>query len=250
MNQPAKTQLLWLAPGDPFPPVETAWTEEDGASGLLAAGGALDTRTLVRAYSQGIFPWFSEGQPILWWSTDPRMVLKMENFKLRRSLRQTLKRFVAEASCEIRMDSAFSEVIASCATVSRKGAPGTWILPPMVHAYTELHRAGKAHSVETWMEGKLVGGLYCVSLGRAIFGESMFSLQNDASKIALAALVAWCKRSGITMLDCQQNTSHLASLGAREIARKDFVAHVAQARTEKSPDWKFDPLYWAELLED
>lgn len=250
MTPPSKTILPWLEPGDAFPPVENAWSANDGVPGLLAAGGALDTPTLVQAYSRGIFPWFSEGQPILWWSTHPRMVLKTEDFKLRRSLRQTIKRFAANTTCEIRINSAFSHVIESCATVSRNGAHGTWILPPMVQAYTELHHAGLAHSVETWVDQELVGGLYCVALGQAVFGESMFALQTDASKIALAALICFCKHSGIAMVDCQQNTPHLASLGAAEIARNDFVAHVAQASVKRGPDWKWNTLYWAEILGD
>jgi leucyl/phenylalanyl-tRNA--protein transferase len=250
MTQRPTTTLTWLQPGDPFPPIETAWGEMDGAPGLLAAGGALDVPTLIAAYSHGIFPWFSEGQPILWWSTNPRMVLRLENFKLHRSLRQAIKRFAKNATCEIRIDSAFATVIEACAQVSRNGEPGTWILPPMVKAYTDLHRVNKAHSVETWIDGQLVGGLYCVALGQAVFGESMFALQTDASKIALAALVAICKRAGIQMIDCQQNTAHLASLGAREIHRSDFVAHVAAVRDATAPTWKFEPLYWNELLAD
>jgi leucyl/phenylalanyl-tRNA--protein transferase len=250
MNQRPNIPLTWLQPGDAFPPLENAWRAIDGAPGLLAAGGALDVPTLVDAYSKGIFPWFSGGQPILWWSTDPRMVLKLENFKLHRSLRQAIKRFARNSNCEIRIDSAFAQVIEACAQVSRNGEPGTWILPSMVKAYTDLHQADKAHSVETWVDGKLAGGLYCVALGNAVFGESMFARETDASKIALAALVAFCRRGGIQIIDCQQNTQHLAFLGAGEISRSDFVAHVAAVRDELPPIWNFEPLYWNELLAD
>lgn len=248
MKKAPPKSLPWLEPGDAFPSVENAWTELDGAAGLLAGGGALDVPSLTAAYSHGIFPWYSEGQPILWWSTDPRMVLRIENFKLRRSLKQAIQRFAHNSHCEIRIDHAFAEVIASCANIPRNGQPGTWILPAMVRAYTQLHHEGRAHSIETWINGKLVGGLYCVALGQAVFGESMFALQTDASKIALAALVALCQRSGVKLVDCQQNTAHLASLGASEISRSDFVAHVSLACQEPDIRWQFEPLYWDELL--
>jgi leucyl/phenylalanyl-tRNA---protein transferase len=249
-------QLPQLRPGQAFPPVEQAWGPDSPACGLLAAGARLDVPTLVRAYSSGIFPWFSEGQPILWWSTDPRMVLDVSQFHLRRSLKQALQRFRRDAGCEIRIDSAFEQVIASCAQTQRGSAlggepgdsPGTWIVPDMINAYCALHRAGYAHSVETWVNGELVGGLYCVALGKAVFGESMFSVQTDASKIALAALVCFCRRHGIQMVDCQQNTGHLASLGAQEMARSAFLAHVKISAAQPAPEWRFDDLYWHKIL--
>ena len=240
--------LPWLHPGDPFPDAASAWDARQPAPGLLAAGGALDIDTLHRAYSAGIFPWFSEGQPILWWSTDPRMVLFTGEFRLHRSLRKTLAKFAADPACEIRIDSAFDEVIRACATSDRPGQSGTWIVPAMVRAYQAFHRAGWAHSVEAWVGGRLAGGLYCVSIGHAVFGESMFTRQPDASKIALAALVALGRAQGVRMIDCQQNTQHLASLGAREIARDDFVQHVAQAAREAPVAWRFEPVYWNHLL--
>ena len=240
--------LPWLDPGEPFPDASQAWDDSQPAPGLLAAGGALDVDSLHRAYSAGIFPWFSEGQPILWWSTDPRMVLFTDEFKLHRSLRKGLAQFVADARCELRIDSAFGEVIRHCSGSERPGQSGTWILPRMVKAYEAFHRAGYAHSVETWMGGRLVAGLYCVAIGKAMFGESMFTRVNDGSKIALAGLVAFCRHHGIAMIDCQQNTQHLASLGAREIARADFVAHVAQNTEKPAAPWRFDPVYWNELL--
>jgi leucyl/phenylalanyl-tRNA--protein transferase len=240
--------LPWLDPGDPFPHPSRAWDSSQPAPGLLAAGGALDIDSLHRAYSSGIFPWFSDGQPILWWSTDPRMVLFPSEFKLHRSLRKTLARLLADGRLEVRMDSAFDEVILACSGSLRPGQSGTWIVPQMVRAYQAFHRAGYAHSVEAWIDGRLAGGLYCVGIGQAFFGESMFTRVPDASKIALAGLTAFSLHHGIPVIDCQQNTQHLASLGAREIARGDFVAQVAQNAKKRAPCWRFDPVYWNELL--
>ncbi|MFT3717196.1 leucyl/phenylalanyl-tRNA--protein transferase [Pseudorhodoferax sp.] len=235
-------------PGEPLPPVEQAWGLDEPAPGLLAAGGSLDVDSLHAAYRCGAYPWFSEGQPILWWSPDPRMVLEVANFRLHRSLRKTLQRFTAAPDCEVRFDSAFGQVIRACADSPRVGQSGTWIVDDMVQAYERLHAAGIAHSVETWSRGRLVGGLYCIVLGRAVFGESMFSRATDASKIALAALVAWCRVHGATRIDCQQNTRHLASLGAAEIARADFVAQLRQDVRAPTPPWQFDPVYWSALF--
>lgn len=238
----------WLAANEDFPPLNAAWGERDPAPGLLAAGGALDVPTLVRAYRLGIFPWFSAGQPILWWSPDPRMVLRTEHFRLHRSLRKTLVRFIADPNCEVRIDSAFTEVVEHCAAKPRAGQSGTWIVPEMVKAYGALHRAGHAHSIETWIDGELAGGLYCVNLGRVVFGESMFANRTDASKIALAALVAFCRANGIAMIDCQQNTGHLASLGACEISRFDFAFQLGENVVKSAPAWQFDALYWRQIL--
>jgi leucyl/phenylalanyl-tRNA--protein transferase len=241
-------QLPWLAPGEPLPDAATAWGESDPVPGLLAAGGGLDVDSLLQAYANGVFPWFSEGQPILWWSPDPRMVLQIEAFQLHRSLRKTLTRFRDTPGCEIRIDHGFQTVIDACSQAPRIGQSGTWILPEMVAAYAALHHAGHAHSVETWIDGELAGGLYCVGIGRAVFGESMFARRPDASKIALAALVCLCRRHGVAMIDCQQNTSHLASLGAREMPRERFLSHVADACRKPGFNWRFEPVYWSELL--
>lgn len=240
--------LPWLNAGDAFPTPENAWGPDSDAPGLLAAGGDLACATLRRAYGSGIFPWFSEGQPILWWSTDPRMVLQVQHFRLHRSLRKTLLQFRADPACEVRIDTAFEQVITRCAQSARRGAPGTWIVPSMVKAYIALHAAGNAHSVETWVDGRLVGGLYCVALGRAVFGESMFTSQPNASKIALAGLVALCRENAIGMIDCQQNTAHLASLGAAEIPRAVFLDHIRSVRECPNPAWVFSPLYWDHIL--
>lgn len=241
-------QLPWLSETDPFPPVETAWGEHDPLPGLLAAGGKLDAQSLQAAYSQGIFPWFSAGQPILWWSTDPRMVLQTTQFRLHHSLKKTIKKFRRTPGCEVRIDTCFEQVMRHCAQTAREGQDGTWIVESIIAAYVQLHQQGLAHSVETWMDGQLVGGLYCVALGRAVFGESMFAHRTDASKIALAALVALCRHHGAPQIDCQQATGHLASLGAQEIPRSEFLKVVAQQRALPPMHWQFDPVYWDYLL--
>lgn len=247
MKKPPRP-LLWLDAGEDFPPVSKAWGHDDPAPGLLAAGSKLNVATLVQAYSQGIFPWYSEGQPILWWSPNPRMVLQTQRFKLHRSLRKTLQHFLSNPACEVRFDTAFVDVINACASKPRDGQPGTWILPEMIAAYSALHAAGHAHSVETWVDEELVGGLYCVNLGGMVFGESMFAHATDASKIAMCALVAFCRAQDVTMIDCQQKTGHLASLGAQEISRDEFTAHVTQVMTLPTPAWQFEPVYWHELM--
>ncbi|RPE72439.1 leucyl/phenylalanyl-tRNA--protein transferase [Tibeticola sediminis] len=241
-------RLPLLRPGEPFPPVGSAWGPETPAPGLLAAGGALDMPTLLLAYSSGIFPWYADDQPILWWSPDPRMVLDVADFRLHRSLRKTLLRFTARQGCAIRFDSAFDQVIEACALAPRSGQAGTWITSDMRAAYQRLHAHGYAHSVETWIDGALVGGLYCVSIGRAVFGESMFARATDASKIALSALVAFCRAENLPLIDCQQNTRHLASLGAREIARSDFLNRIRALTPLPPPSWTFRPVYWQTLL--
>jgi len=241
-------QLPWLSETDAFPAVETAWGMQDPLPGLLAAGGKLDASSLQDAYRQGIFPWFSTGQPILWWSTDPRMVLRVADFRLHRSLRRVLQKFRKTPGCEIRIDTAFEPVMRACAQTPREGQDGTWIVESIVAAYTALHRLGKAHSVETWVNGQLVGGLYCVALGRAVFGESMFAHATDASKIALAALVGLCRHQGATQIDCQQATHHLASLGAQEMPRSQFLQEVRRQRDAPDMQWQFQSVYWDAIL--
>lgn len=247
-HTPPTRPVPWLEPGQAFPAVDSAWGEADPAPGLLAAGGVLDVTTLVAAYASGIFPWYSAGQPILWWSTDPRMVLEPPAFRLHRSLRKTLQNLLRSQRLEIRMDHDFERVIQACAYTPRDGQDGTWILPAIVQAYTRLHRAGVAHSVETWIDGELAGGLYCVNLGAMVYGESMFTRQSDASKLALAALVAFARQHELPLIDCQQDTSHLGSLGGHVVPRNDFCRRVRQALPLPSPVWQFDPLYWSHLL--
>ena len=244
MNDLDHPPLIYLEAHDPLPAPETAWDSASGVAGLLAVGGGLSVDRLVEAYSKGCFPWFSLGQPVLWWSPDPRMVLTVDRFRFHRSLRQWVKN---NPSLDIRIDTAFDAVIEHCAQVPRAGQRGTWIVPDMVKAYKALHAAGFAHSIEAWIDGRLCGGLYCVSVGQAVFGESMFSLVPNASKIALAALVAFCKTHHIPLVDCQQNTPHLALMGGEEVARSEFLTHVRHAQTLAPLHWHFEPLYWAEI---
>lgn len=240
--------LPWLEVGQQFPPFWQAWGEDSPAPGLLCAGNDLSISTLQQAYSNGIFPWYSQGQPTLWWCPEPRMVLDVQNFRIRPSLRKTLKQFARSSTCEIRIDSAFNEVIHACSSSPRAGQSGTWIMPEMIEAYVNLHHAGLAHSVETWIDGDLVGGLYTVGIGHAVFGESMFHRVKDASKIALAALVALCRQHHVPQIDCQQNTKHLASLGACEISRNEFVSRVRSLINAPGIDWNYTPVYWSNIL--
>ena len=228
-HPPPVRRLPVLGINSPFPPASQAWGDNDPIAGLLCAGADLSVERLVAAYSQGIFPWYSEGEPILWWSPDPRMVLKVADFKVYRSLAKVIKRFKNDPCSETLMDTAFPEVIAHCAHSVRAGQQGTWISPAMQAAYMAMHAAGYAHSVEVWVHGRLVGGLYFTMVGNAVFGESMFSLQTDASKIALAALVDWCIAQRIEWIDCQQQTAHLASLGAKPIPRQTFLDMVLRS---------------------
>jgi len=212
--------IPWLDSGDPFPEVERALAEPNG---LLAAGADLSLPRLLEAYRNGIFPWFGHDQPILWWSPDPRMVLFPAELKVSRSLARTLR----NARFEVRADTAFDAVIEGCRQ-PRRGESGTWITEEMAEAYGTMHRTGFAHSVETWLDGKLVGGLYGVALGRAFFGESMFARVSDASKVALVALARQLQHWGFGVIDCQMNTAHLASLGAREIPRAEFTRRLRE----------------------
>jgi leucyl/phenylalanyl-tRNA--protein transferase len=245
----AEVPLPWVADErTPLPPTDSALGAHSDAPGLLAAGGSLRPQRLAEAYRRGIFPWYSAGEPVLWWAPDPRMVLPVGEFKLARSLRKTLRRFLQTPGGEIRFDSACRDVIAACASAPRAGQAGTWIVPAMVQAYGDWHDDGVVHSVETWIDGRLAGGLYGVGIGRMFYGESMFARAADASKIALCALVAHCRAAGIELIDCQQNTVHLASFGAREIARAEFERHLARA-TAQAPrvKWSYDPAHWAQL---
>ncbi|MGW8394016.1 leucyl/phenylalanyl-tRNA--protein transferase [Pseudoduganella sp. HUAS MS19] len=216
--------IPWLDVNTPFPDVSEALTTD--APGLLAAGADLSPKRLLAAYQRGIFPWFSEGQPILWWSTDPRMVLRTADFKISDSLRKTLKKIARDGErWEVRFDSAFEQVMRACAAPRRDG-PGTWISEDIIAGYTGLHRQGFAHSSELWLDGELVGGAYGVSIGTMFYGESMFARVTDGSKVALAYLVHFLRQHGVALIDCQQETGHLASLGARPIPRKEFIAHL------------------------
>jgi leucyl/phenylalanyl-tRNA--protein transferase len=207
-----------LGATDPFPPLEHALDEPNG---LLAAGGGLSVPRLIDAYAHGIFPWFSDGDPVLWWSPDPRMVLPTDAMRISRSLRRRLRR----DDYELSFDRAFADVLRACAAPRRHEA-STWLVPAMMRAYERLFDAGAAHSVEIWIGGELAGGLYGVALGRMFFGESMFTRQNDASKMAIALLSAQLQRWRFPWIDCQMRTEHLASLGACDVRRRDFVRTV------------------------
>jgi leucyl/phenylalanyl-tRNA--protein transferase len=219
--------IPWLDAHTPFPDVSEALTTD--APGLLAAGADLSPTRLLAAYQRGIFPWFSEGQPILWWSTDPRMVLRTSDFRISESLRKTLKKIDkssrSDGRWQVRFDGDFEAVMRACAAPRRDG-PGTWISEDIIRGYTGLHRLGYAHSAELWLDGELVGGAYGVSIGTMFYGESMFARVTDGSKVALAYLVHFLRRNGVELIDCQQETGHLASLGARPIPRSAFVEHL------------------------
>ena len=229
--------IPWLPREPRFPPLASALSEPNG---LLAAGGDLASERLLAAYRRGIFPWYAEGEPILWWSPDPRMVLFPAELKISRSLAKTLK----NSDYELRCDSAFASVMAACAA-PRDGAGGTWISPEMQAAYLQLHRLGYAHSVEVWTHGQLVGGLYGVAIGAVFYGESMFSRMRDASKIALAHLCRHLERHAYAVIDYQMSTPHLASLGAREIARDDFAALLERHCGRRDNDYQA-PGSWPE----
>jgi leucyl/phenylalanyl-tRNA--protein transferase len=226
--------IPWLTEQEEFPPVARALLEPNG---LLAAGGGLAPERLLAAYRLGIFPWYSGNQPVLWWSPDPRMVLFPAEFRMPRSLGKRLRRH----DYEIRVDSAFTEVMHGCALPRSDGA-GTWITQDMIDAYYRLHQLGYAHSIETWIDGKLAGGLYGMAIGRAFFGESMFARVSDASKIAFAHLVHQLARWQFGMIDCQMNTAHLARFGAREIPRSEFSQNLTELVNYPSTtiSWQFE----------
>lgn len=224
--------ITWLEADSPFPHPNQALHQPNG---LLAAGGDLSPERILEAYRHGIFPWFSEGEPTLWWSPDPRMVLYPNEFYPTRSLLKTLR----NGNYEVRVDYDFEAVIRSCAA-PREGQAGTWINEDMVQAYSRLNRLGYAHSFETWTNGELTGGLYGVAVGGIFFGESMFSRKTDASKIAFSHLVAHLILNGFKLLDCQMHTDHLSSLKAREIPRNEFLLEIARYR-----DLPYQPRAWA-----
>ena len=220
--------------GTSFPPLDRAFKEPNG---LLAMGGDLTPQRLLEAYCKGIFPWFNEGEPILWWSPDPRMVLFPDELRISRSLSKEIKK----NNYQIRVDHRFSEVMQACAA-PRKGQAGTLIHPEMIIAYTTLHEMKFAHSVEMWMDGKLVGGLYGIALGKVFFGESMFSRAPNASKIAFVHMVKQLQEWGFCLIDCQVKTNHLASLGAREIPRTEFAQYLSKliAESPSGEHWYFE----------
>lgn len=232
--------IPWLHPSRlEFPPVGTALEEPNG---LLAAGGDLRPERIVTAYRRGIFPWFNDDEPILWWSPDPRCVLIPSELHISRSLRKTLRR----SDYRVSFDTAFEQVITACAS-PRSYSQGTWISPAMQHAYTELFHLGYAHSVEVWVDDQLVGGLYGLAMGGIFFGESMFSRRTDASKIAFAHLVEHLKNRGYALIDCQVYNDHLASLGAREIPREEFIGQLnSLLALNPEHEWRAAPCFQSE----
>ena len=241
------SRVTWLSATDPsesFPPVSKALTEPDG---LLAAGGDLSKDRLLHAYRNGIFPWYEEGQPILWWSPDPRCVFLPGDFHISRRLRQDLRRSTAE----IRINTAFADVIRRCAG-PRRSEQGTWITAAMTEAYENLHQLGWAHSIEVWQSGELSGGLYGLAIGKAFFGESMFSGRSNASKLALLYLANRLHEGDIDVLDCQVESAHLTMLGARIMPRSEFVSSLdlACGSGQAYDNWPDVPSTGANMLFD
>jgi leucyl/phenylalanyl-tRNA--protein transferase len=233
-------RLPYLSTQDPFPSPRKYSDIDPEVPGLIAISETINAEQLYRAYREGIFPWYSDGQPILWWSPNPRMVLNPKNFKISKSFRKILKDVLIDSNWEVRIDYDFHETILSCATQKRKNQHGTWITNSIMQAYRTLHENKHAHSIETFYKGQRVGGLYCVNLGQMIYGESMFSDKDNASKIALATLSAWCIAQDIQMIDCQQETKHLTSLGGEPISRNEFLDHLDQKCDARIPNWEFN----------
>ena len=236
------SQITWLGPQDSFPNPLLEPDPDPSVPGLIAVSERIYPGQLSQAYQLGIFPWYSDNQPVLWWSPDPRMVLKPTEFKCSNSLKRNIRLFCQDVHSQIAVDEDFGAVIRACATSARKDQDGTWITHEIMEAYTALHEEGHAHSIVVTEDSQIIGGLYCVSFGSMIFGESMFSRKPGTSKIALAALSAWCLQNGIVMIDCQQETSHLHSLGAAPISRREFLEQlqISLNQTKIELSWTFD----------
>ena len=238
--------LTWLVPGAAFPPSWQAWTEQQGANGLLAASATLSPIQLMQAYRLGIFPWGSENSPVLWWTPDPRMVLRPQNFRWHKSLKQTIRRFQREGLV-LQMDPDPVDIIRECAA-PRPGADGTWITDDILRAYGALASTGHVRAISLLRGGQRVGGLYFVNMGRMVYGESMFSRESDASRACLAALVSLCIALGCDLIDCQQQTEHLALHGASPISRAEFEGEVLRRVEAPGLQWPDGPIDWT-LLE-
>jgi leucyl/phenylalanyl-tRNA---protein transferase len=236
------SQITWLGPQDPFPNPLHCNDPDDSIPGLLAVSERIYPGQLLKAYRLGIFPWYSDNQPVLWWSPDPRMVLDPTKFKCSYSLQKNIRHFLQDKECQMIVDGDFSSVIRACATSTRKDQNGTWITHEIMDAYTTIHEQGYAHSIALTENGELIGGLYCVALGGMVFGESMFSRKPNASKMALAALSAWCIAHQVAMIDCQQETAHLSSLGAAPIPRKQFLEQLQRSLNQSNIEipWTFN----------
>ncbi len=244
MKTPGQVGIPWVERHEALPPPSEAWGPHAPIPGLLAAGDDIHATRLIEAYRKGVFPWYSPGQPVLWWSPSPRMVLQVSEFRFHRSLRKWVHAGLRTGQLAIAFNRDFRSVIERCSRVLRHGQSGSWITPELIDAYTDLHRLGHAHAVETLWQGEPVGGLYCVNIGTMVFGESMYSLRPNASKVALAALVAFCALQGIESIDCQQETDHLALMGAKPMPATDFLAVVQHRVEHKSPTWEFNPQMW------
>jgi leucyl/phenylalanyl-tRNA---protein transferase len=236
------SQICWLGPQDSFPNPLLTPDPDQSVPGLIAVSERIYPNQLLQAYKLGIFPWYSDEQPVLWWSPNPRMVLNPIKFHCSESLQKCIRHFCQDAKSELLVDADFGSVIRSCATSVRKDQDGTWITHEIMDAYATIYEQGYAHSIAVMQDGEMIGGLYCVAIGAMVYGESMFSHKPNASKLALAALSAWCIQNHVAMIDCQQETSHLRSMGAKPIPRLDFLqqlqASVNQSNIVKS--WKFD----------
>ena len=232
------TRLHWISATDDFPPVEQSLAEPNG---LLAASVDLSPAQVLRAYRNGIFPWYSDGQPVLWWSPDPRMVLFTDQLKIRRSFAKTLRQKNRDTTWRVSTDTAFRSVIKACADL-RASQQGTWITDELAQTYIALHEQGHAHSIEVWNNDHLIGGLYGLCIGRMFYGESMFSALPDASKIALTALVDYLVLNNCRVIDCQQDTEHLTSMGGQTMARSNFLAILDVNCHAQGFDWQVGKL--------
>lgn len=241
--------IHWLGANDPFPDPHFEDDPDPSVPGLIAVSERIYPGQLFAAYRLGIFPWYSGNQPVLWWSPNPRMVLNPAAFKCHDSFKKTIRHFLQDADSQIQIDNDFGAVMRLCATSKRKDQDGTWITHEIMESYMTLFEQGNAHSISVHKNHQLIGGLYCVAIGRMLFGESMFALEPDASKLALAALCAWSTQNGVQMIDCQQETSHLSSLGAAPVPRNFFLEtlRVAIKQTNMDVPWTFDKTilrYW------
>ncbi|HEX4842343.1 MAG TPA: leucyl/phenylalanyl-tRNA--protein transferase [Limnobacter sp.] len=236
----SKVTIPWLSSPFEFPDTKEALRHP---AGLLAASQEISAQWLLESYPRGIFPWYSQGEPVLWWSTEPRAVLYLSAFRLHASLKKTIRKLSRDPTHRITLNHAFEAVMRGCAE-PRAGQDGTWITEEIIAAYCELHRLGHAHSVEHWHHHRLIGGLYCVSFGRMVYGESMFARQTDASKVAFAHWVYWLKAQNVHIMDCQQATSHLMSFGAQTVPRNTFEQEMTQAVLQPSIDWAPCELMW------
>ena len=236
------SQICWLGPQDSFPNPLLSPDPDQSVPGLIAVSERIYPNQLLQAYKLDIFPWYSDEQPVLWWSPDPRMVLKPSDFHCSESLQKSIRHFCQDSQSELLVDADFGAVIRACATSTRKDQDGTWITHEIMDAYSTIHEQGYAHSIAVMENGALIGGLYCVAIGGMVYGESMFSRKPNASKMALAALSAWCIEHQVAMIDCQQETTHLSSLGAAPIPRRQFLEQLQISLNQSNIEipWTFD----------